>query len=124
MRRSRISRQRGDNNIGCVLWMLALIVGIMIAWKAVPVKMASANMKDFMIEQAKFAANRKPDVIRKALIKKAALLDLPVDKRDIKVEKPGDFIKMSVEYTVPLEFPGYTYEWHFHHKVDRSIFIF
>ena len=124
MHRSRRSRQRGEGNLGCILWSVALIVGIMVAWKAVPVKMAGANMYDYMIEQAKFAGNRKPGVIRKALIKKAAALNIPVDKKDIKVEKPGDFIKMSVEYTVPLEFPGYTYEWHFHHKVNRNIFVF
>lgn len=30
---------------------------------------------------------------------------------------------MEVEYTIPVEFPGYTYQWNFHHKLDRPIFI-
>ncbi len=124
MHRSKRSRQRGDTNLGCIFWLLALGVGIMIAWKMVPVKVATASLNDFMIEQAKFAANRPAVAIKKAIVKKAQQLDLPVDKKDVRVEKPGDFIKMSVEYTVVVEFPGYTYYWDFHHKVDRSIFIF
>jgi len=30
---------------------------------------------------------------------------------------------MSAQFTVPLEFPGYTYEWEFDLQVDRPIFI-
>jgi len=41
------------------------------------------------------------------------------------VEKPpGDKIRMRVQFMVPLEFPGYTYEWEFDLRVDRSIYIF
>ena len=31
---------------------------------------------------------------------------------------------MRVQFTVPLEFPGYTYNWDFDLKVDRSLYIF
>jgi hypothetical protein len=116
--------ERGEGNAGCIFWAVVLAVGILIAWKTVPVKISSAQLYDFMEEQAKFAANLPPPEIAKKILWKAQELKLPVDKDHIKVERVGDNIRMEASYTVPIEFPGYTYEWHFDHQVDRPIFIF
>jgi hypothetical protein len=96
----------------------------LIAWKAVPVKIASTQLYDFMDEQAKYAAARTPpDEIAKQIVNRAHQLDIPLDKQDVHVTRDGDRIFMEVEYTIPLSFPGYTYQWHFHQKLDRPIFI-
>ena len=116
-------RQAGDGKLGCVLWSLLLIAGVMVAWKAVPVKIATSELYDFMVEQAKWAGNTPAETIEKRIVSKANELDLPVDAKFVKVEKPGDKVRMSAEFTVPLEFPGYTYEWEFDLQVDRPIFI-
>ena len=39
-------------------------------------------------------------------------------------QRNGDRLRMRATYTVPLEFPGYTYHWNFDHQVDVPIFIF
>lgn len=124
MRRSRRSYERGEGALGCIFWTVVLALAVLIAWKMIPVKVASAQLLDYMDEQAKLAAQRTPDQIRRGILKKAADLDLPVDERSVQVEKPGDQIKMRVEYVVPVEFPGYTYEWEFVQVIDRPIFIF
>jgi hypothetical protein len=116
--------ERGSGNLGCILWALVLIVGVMVAWKAIPVKIASAEMYDFMEEIAKFSAKTPPEELKKQIVDKAAALRLPVTKDDIKVQRVGDSIRMEVSYTVPLEFPGYTYNGQFDHQVERAIFIF
>lgn len=116
--------ERGSGNLGCILWALVLIVGAMVAWKAIPVKIASAEMYDFMEEVAKFSAKTPPDELKNQIVHKAALLRLPVTKDQITVQRVGDSIRMQVKYTVPVEFPGYTYNWQFDHQVDRAIFIF
>lgn len=116
--------QRGEGNLGCVLWLLLLAVAVLIAWKAVPVKIKSAELYDFMVEQAKWAASSNPEVIKKRILHRAKELDLPVDEKNVQVERIGDRIRMKCSYTVPLDFPGYTYHWNFAHEVDRPIFIF
>lgn len=116
--------ERGSGNLGCILWVVALVLGILIAWKVIPVKIASAQLYDFMEEVAKFSAKTPPEELKKQIVTKAATLDLPVNKDNIKVQRIGDSIRLEVSYTVPLEFPGYTYNWDFHHQVERSIFIF
>jgi hypothetical protein len=116
--------ERGEGNLGCILWLVVLGVAILIGVKMVPVKMASSRLYDFMVEQAAFAATAAPDAIARSIVSKAKELELPVGKDDVSVERVGDNIRMRAVYTVPVDFPGYTYLWHFDHQVNRPIFIF
>ena len=116
--------ERGEGNLGCILWLVALGLAILIAWKAVPVKLQSTELYDYMDELAKFsAAQVKPDELKKRILERAAQLQIPLTKDNIRVERNGDRIYMEIEYTIPVEFPGYTYQWNFHQKLDRPIFI-
>ena len=120
----RRASERGTGNLGCVLWVIVLLLAVLIAWKAIPVKIKSAQFYDYMEEMAKTAGGNPPDEIKKALLDKANELQLPLEKDNVKVQRIGDNIRMEASYMVPLEFPGYTYEWHFDPQVDRPIFIF
>ena len=120
----RRAAERGSGNLGCILWVIVLLVGILIAYKAIPVKIKSAELYDQMEEMAKFSARNPPEEIKKQILDLGRELELPLEKDNVKVQRIGDRIKMQASYTVPLEFPGYTYEWHFDHQVDRPIFIF
>lgn len=116
--------QRGEGRLGCILWTALLVVAVMIAWKMVPIKIASADLEAFMDEQAKFSAKRSSSDVKKAILKKAEELDLPLDAKELVVQKTEDHIKMRATYTVPVEFPGYTYDWDFEVVIDRDIFYF
>ena len=116
--------ERGEGNLGCILWLLALGFAVLIAWKAVPVKLQSTELYDYMDELAKFsAAQMKPDELKKRILDRAAQLQIPLRKENVRVERNGDRIYMEIEYTIPVEYPGYTYQWKFHQKLDRPIFI-
>ena len=121
--RRRIA-ERGEGNLGCIVWLLVLGLAVMICVKVVPVKIASAEMYDYMDEVARSAGvNTTAEDAKKAILQRAADLKLPVDKDHVTVTREGDRIRMRVEYTVPVEFPGYTYNWDFVHEMDRPIFI-
>lgn len=121
--RRRIA-ERGEGNLGCIVWLLVLGLAVMICVKAVPVKIASAEMYDYMDEVARSTGvNTTAEEVKKAILQRAADLKLPVNKDQVTVVREGDRLKMRAEYTVPLEFPGYTYNWHFVHELDRPIFI-
>lgn len=116
--------ERGEGNMGCILWLLALGLALLIAFKAVPVKIQSTELYDYMDELAKFsAAQVPPDQLKKRILERAAQLQIPLTKDNVRVERNGDRIYMEVKYTIPVEFPGYTYKWNFHQKLDRPIFI-
>ena len=116
--------EKGEGNLGCILWAVIVLVVAMIAWKMVPIKVDDARFHDFMIDQAKAAERRSPAAIKKAILREARKLDIPLDPKTLKVERYGDNIRMKARYTVFVEFPFFTYEWDFKHEVDRPIFIF
>lgn len=121
----RFDGQRGEGNLGCILWALVVIVVAHVAWMMVPVRIASAQLSDFMEDQARFGEHRTPQQIEKTILNKARELELPLDPKKLSVQRRGDHLYMKAEYVVPVQFfGGYTYEWHFLHDIDRPIFIF
>ena len=120
----RRTAERGEGNLGCILWVLVLAVAVLIAWKAIPVKVNSSELADYMDELARFnAARESEDDLRARILTRATELNLPVTKEGVTIQLSRDRVRMIVDYTVPVNFPGYTYNWHFHHELDRPIFI-
>ena len=113
----------GEGRLGCIIWLLVLAAFALVCFKAIPVKIKSAELYDYMEEQAKFAGSTSSEILRQRIIKRAGDLGLPVKPKDVMVERAGGRIRMTVSYTVLLEFPAYTYRWSFTHEVDRPIFV-
>src|SRR6185436_10291904 len=121
---ARRTAERGESNMGCILWLVLLGIAVLISWKMIPVKVNSAELSDYMVEVAQFqSARNEPDVLKQMIINRATELGIPLAKENVTVIRTGDRIRMTVDYTVPVEFPGYTYNWHFRHELDRPIFI-
>lgn len=117
--------QAGEGKIGCIFWTLLLILGAVVAYEMVPIKMRSAQLYDFMEDQASAATyDRNTEAIKKRILRKARELDIELDKDHLSVERIGDRIRMKATYTIPAEFPGYTYHWNFDHEIDRNLYIF
>lgn len=123
-RKQGVRGERGEGKLGCVVWAFLLTLAILIAWKAIPVKIRTAELYDFMVETAKFAAQTPAEEVKKQILTKAKDLDLALDKDHLSVEKGSDRIRIIADYSVPLDFPGYTYVWKVHHELDRPVFIF
>ena len=119
MRRLRGS---GEGNLGCILWLVFFLAIGLVCYKAIPVKISTAELYDFMIEQAKFGSG-SAEGAKKAIINKAKELELPVNADNLSVEKINDRIRMKTKFAVALEFPGYTYVWNFDWEIDRPIYI-
>ncbi len=121
MRRTR--NPRGEGRVGCIIWLVVLAAVILIAWKAVPVKIASAEFESFCEEQAKFAGAQTAEQIQRRILKRAEDLEIPLDPKNLEVRKGRDRIRIRYSYTVPVEFPGYTHNWKFEAKIDRQFFV-
>jgi len=115
---------RGDSKIGCIVWLVILLIGGLVGFKAIPVKIHSAQFYDFMENQAQFAGRTSAEDLKKRILRRANELDLPVDKKDLKVTKSSAKVRIECTYTVPLTFPGYTYDWHFDHEIESLVFRF
>lgn len=119
------SAHKGEGRIGCIFWLLVLIVGALIAWEVVPIKMKSVEFHDFIEDQAAVATySRDAEAMKKRILAKASELDIPLDKDKLEVTRIGDRIRIKASYTIPAEFPGYTHYWKFEHEIDRNLYIF
>jgi hypothetical protein len=115
-------RERGEGQLGCVFALLLLLVAIFVAYKMVPIKVKAAELRGEVIDEAKNAGVRSDETIIKTILQKAAQLNLPVGKEDVSINRSANTIRVVVEYTVPVEFPGFTYQWNFKHEAENPIF--
>lgn len=122
----RTNPARGDSKLGCIFWLAFLIAGALIAWEAVPVKVKTAELHDHMTDMAIYATReRSSEAIKKNVLAKARELELPLEAKNLSVDRDDARIRVVADYTVVLDFPfGITYDWKFHHEVDRPIFYY
>jgi hypothetical protein len=85
------------------------------AIKIVPAYVNDYQLSDKMQEQARFAiVNRyTEDQIRDNVFKVMQDLDIPAKKEDIKVVASNAVVRISLEYTVPVDLLMYHTELHF-----------
>lgn len=114
---------RGEGRLGCILWLLALVGGAMVAVKAVPVKLTDVEFADFIDEQAQFSSRASGEELTRRILTKAKELDIPLERKNLKVEKSNTRVRIRCSYTVTLDFGVYAYDWTFEHDLDRPVFI-
>ena len=71
----RSIHRAGEGRIGCVLWLAVLAAFLFICWRAVPVKLASAELYDFMEDQAGVSSRIPAESIQKRILKRAETPD-------------------------------------------------
>ena len=121
---SRWNTQRGEGRVGCIFWVAVLVIAVFASWKLIPVKVNNAELVDYMTEVAQFqSAQKPPEELKKMIIARAGELWIPLTKENVTVIRNGDRIRMTLDYTDPVDLLVFTYNWHFHHELDRPIFI-
>jgi hypothetical protein len=76
---------------------------------------ANYQLSDKMQEQARYAVvNRySEDQIRENIFKVVQDLDIPAKREDVKVLSTNQVVKISMEYTVPVDILFYHLDMHF-----------
>ena len=119
----RYPRQVGQGKAGCIIWLLAALAVGTIIWRAVPVKIKTAEFDRYMVEQAKFAGRASPEKLRQRILARAAEVEIPLDPKNLIVKKIGGRVRITCFYTIPVELPFYTYNWKVEHPIDRPVFV-
>jgi hypothetical protein len=112
--RSRRS-QRGAGKLKAIAFTAIAILALYAAFKVVPPYVSEYQLQDKMQEQARFGiVNRYTDEqVRENIFKVVQDLDIPVKREDIKVTVTQAIVKISLEYTVPVDLLVYSTELHF-----------
>ena len=116
--------QRGDVPVGCLVSGVLLLIVVLVSIRVTPV-VVNVGTLDTKIAVLADRANRREyndKRILSEILNEAKSLDLPVTKENVKIKRTSNRIKITVIYTIPIEFPGYTFMWHKEHFEDRPLF--
>lgn len=118
----RNRRERGEGQFGCLVGLVILLIAGLIAYKMIPIKVKAADLRETIVDESKSAGQHHDSQIRKQILLKAEQNNLPVEDKDVEIKRTSSNIRIKVSYTVPVEFPGYTYQWHFKVETDNPVF--
>jgi len=107
--------QRGEGRGKAILFTVIFLMAIYTAFKVVPAYVSEYQLHDKMQEVARFAVVNRytPEQIRENIFKEVEDLDIPAKREDIKVVATPEVVKISMEYTVPVNLLVYSTELHF-----------
>ena len=112
MRDTRL--ERGEGRIGFILSLALLGTGIFVGVKVIPVRINAYEFRDFIQEECRFAATRSHDEeIYKRILAKAKELRLPLEKKNLRMERTAHEMIISASYrqTIDLKFTKYVYKF-------------
>jgi len=107
--------ERGEGKLKGILIVVIVVLAIYTAWKVVPPYVNDYQLSDIMQEQSRYAlVNRyTEDQIRDKVYKEMIDLDIPAKREDIKIVANNNVVKISLDYTVPVDVLVYHMDLHF-----------
>ncbi|MEL7061055.1 MAG: hypothetical protein AAGN46_13620 [Acidobacteriota bacterium] len=115
---------RGEGKAGCIFYLAILFIGVFLAYRFVPPKIAHAQLKDYAEEISIHNPRKDAKWFKKQILNRARDLDVPLDAKGIEIEKQGiKRIKIRVTYVRVLDLVVTDFEMKQEFFVDRDLFI-
>jgi hypothetical protein len=116
-------RERGEGRAKFIITLALIITVIYLCFKFVPPYVNNYQLQDTLDTESRFYAARqkKEDKVRDSVWAEVQSLGIPVEKDAIRVEMVGRTARVSVDYVVPVELPGYTVNLEFHTKGESPV---
>jgi hypothetical protein len=117
--------ERGEGKLKTVITLAIIVLAIYSAVKIVPIYVSEYQLSDKMQEQARFAVVNRytEDQIRDNIFKVVQDLDIPAKRESIKVVATNAIVKISMEYTVPVDLLFYHMDLHFSPSSENKALI-
>jgi len=115
--------QSGEGRLGFVITLIVIAVAIFTGIKVVPVRVSAYEFRDVLREEARYGAVRdSDDVVSKRIMEKAAELELPLKKADLKVSRTESQMIITASYEQPIDLKLTTYVYRFHATEKAPLF--
>jgi len=118
------SSERGGARLKFVIVVAILGAAAYAGYQLIPMAYTSYQIKDLMQHDVDTAsATGKPaDWIKEQLVKSSAEYGIPADAV-ITPTQENQRLSVRVQFTQPIEFPGFIYNWEFDYTAKSSTFI-
>ncbi|HKW63556.1 MAG TPA: hypothetical protein VJN89_13490 [Candidatus Acidoferrum sp.] len=117
--------ERGEGRLKGIVIVVIIVLAVYTAWKIIPPFVNDYQLSDMMQEQSRYAmVNRyTEDQIRDKVYKEIVDLDIPAKREDIKIVANNNVVKISLDYTVPVDVLVYHTDLHFNPNSEtKSLF--
>ena len=96
--------------------VLILIALAIMGARLLPLYLDNMRLQSYVERITQDAENRtrSDDVLRVAVLEKAAFLGLPVKAENVRIKRSEDNMRIDVRYVVRVDFPLYTVDLHFY----------
>jgi predicted membrane protein len=107
--------ERGEGRFKAILFTAIFVFFIYSAVKIIPPYVNNYQIADKMQETARFAVVNRYDEekVRDVIFKEVQDLEIPVKREEIKVVANVSVVKISLDYTVPIDLLFYHFDLHF-----------
>jgi hypothetical protein len=107
--------ERGEGKLKGILIVVIVVLAIYTAWKMVPPFVNDYQLSDRMQEQSRYAMvnHYTEEQIRDNIYKVIVDLDIPAKREDVKIVSNNNVVKISLDYTVPVDVLVYHTDLHF-----------
>jgi hypothetical protein len=116
--------ERGSARLKFIVVILVIALIAYIGYLYIPVAYQAYLFKDLMQHNADVASTQgyDPAWVKDQLTKAAPEYDVPSDAL-ILPERKDNRMVITVQFTKPIAFPGYTYNYNFDHTVRSTAFL-
>jgi hypothetical protein len=119
----RSARERGEGRLGLLLALALLGTGIFLGVKIIPVRINAYEFRDFVQEECRYAATRNNDAeIFKRIIDKAKELEIPLDRKNIQMERTTREMIITAKFEQPIDLKFTKYVFKFDQKERAPLF--
>ena len=122
----RIREQRGEGAVGCLLVLVLGAAFTYCSFKIIPVYIDSMNFEeDIAREASRAGANVWTDErIKRDILQMARFRSFQLTDADVAVARSGPLggeVRVTVSYSMPVVFPGYTHTFRFQSRSSSLI---
>jgi hypothetical protein len=120
----RRSSERGSGRLQFLIVMTVIVVGAYAGYLYIPIAYQAHTYKDLMQHYADVAVAQgyPPSWAGEQLMKSSAEYEVPANAI-ITPSQRDNRVEVRVQFTRPIEFPGYTYTYEFDHTVKSTAFL-
>jgi hypothetical protein len=95
---------------------LILLALVFLGARLLPIYLNNLRLESYVAGVTQDEANRTQSdaTLRRAVLKEAASLGLPVSADDVHIKRNEDNLRIEVRYIVRVDFPLYTVDLHFY----------
>lgn len=115
------SRERGESKLPLIIMILLLAAIVYVLVKMIPPRVNAYEFRDYMETYARLDSwSHTEEQTKKDLLEKAKSLDLPIQAKDITVERRGSRMRISAKFDVPVDLKVKTWVLHYEFSQDAE----